>query len=58
MGERKAVNKPFIEPEKALDTYLSTLLENISIEAVPKVTVEEQVIFSELDSKTIVSEQE
>jgi len=44
MDEKKAANKPFMEPENALDTYLSTLLENISIAAVPELIDEEQYV--------------
>lgn len=58
MAEGKATNKPFMEPENALDTYLSTLLANISIESVPEVIIEESVVSSKLVSDVAVSVQE
>ncbi len=44
MSKGQSVNKPFMEPEKALDAYLSTLLTNISIETLAKINTKEQEV--------------
>ncbi|MDC9728197.1 MAG: chemotaxis protein CheW [Methyloprofundus sp.] len=42
MSEKELINKPFLEPEKALDSYLSTLLTNISLETLVEINTEAQ----------------
>lgn len=53
MSEGKSVNKPFMEPEKALDSYLSTLLTNISIETLAETNTEEQEVLVKESSVNI-----